>query len=171
MAPNATVTLGEPDSIITTYHLPLHLKMVKSTTQNLGHHSQNLVSNHTYKVTSYITNVYSHLKRTKLFQKIDSLTPETISSQELNTIDKLFVSIRLRAEAKLKRQHLDWVPQRKKELQDCSTKLRKLKEGQQNSQCEIIQPLNTKHQLVKKFKEHTTLSFQITKFCNTKYQS
>jgi hypothetical protein len=59
------------------------------------------------------------MTRTKLFHVINSLQPETVTADNLNGIDKLLLSIRLQAEARLKKQNLDWwhkdIPQWKRQ--------------------------------------------------------
>jgi hypothetical protein len=165
ITPHTSITLGEADSITNTDHIPIHLQIAISITSNLEYSTQHLVSNHSHKVTAYLRYVHHHMERTKLFQQIDALRPETVSAEQLNCIDKLLVSIRLRAEARLKGQQMDWwhndIPQWKKELQQCNKTIKALRKTGQSSQQEMIQVLTRKYQLVKKFCENTALSFQI----------
>jgi hypothetical protein len=108
ITPNTSITLGEADSITNTDHIPIHLQIAKSITSNSEYRTRHLVSNHSYKVTAYLRYVYHHMERTKLFQLIDALRLETVPTEQMNCINKLLVSIRLRAEARLKCQQMDW---------------------------------------------------------------
>jgi hypothetical protein len=68
------------------------------------------------------------MTNSNMFHKIRELESDTVTSEELNTIDKLWVNIRLQAEARVGKQHKDWwhtdIPLWKEELRQCNNTIK-----------------------------------------------
>jgi hypothetical protein len=97
---NTIVNLEDQHSIIDTDHVLIRIQIEKNAANTTEYHLHHLVSNHSHKVTKYIQEVHTQMLKYNLFRTIRDIKPDTVSAENLNNIDRLWVNIRLKAEAK-----------------------------------------------------------------------
>jgi hypothetical protein len=128
--PTTQARICEHDMIIQMDHSPISLQIKISGAQTFEHRERLLASTHANKVSKYIKEVYTQMKKQNLLVKIQELDYKTVTQRELNSLDKKFTTIRLVAESKLGKQHITWWHRKvviwKRELQACNKELKKL---------------------------------------------
>jgi hypothetical protein len=151
--------------IIPTDHHPIKLQIDSTTEEQSEFQSRLLVSNHRHKVTKYIQEVYKRMIHSRCFQDIEALGTKTVNAENLNKLDKLFTTIRLQSEKKLKSQHHDWwhteLIEWKHNLEACNRALRKLKRQLPRQEETIIRILTEKQRYISMFCHHTQNSLQL----------
>jgi hypothetical protein len=113
----------------------------------------------------YIQEVHKQMLKFNLFRTIRDMKPDIVPTDKLNNIDRLWMSIQLKAEARLEKHHKDWwhkdIPVGKEDLCQCNNTIKVLQKSKPTSQIELVKAITLKYKLVKKFRDQTTLSFQL----------